>query len=615
MRAVSIPTCESARPGVVSRYHLAVSSRVALLDPHTINQIAAGEVVERPASVVKELVENGLDAGATRVEVQIKAAGRELISVLDDGHGMSPEDARMALQRHATSKIRGAKDLLQITSLGFRGEGLPAIASVSKLTLTTATEDGEAFRLVVEYGKIRSEEAAPGRRGTAVQVAGLFENLPARLKFLKSDATETAQIVETVSRYVLAFPHVAFRLIVDSQCAIQSPGTNEPAAALAAIWGSEVVSALAEVDSTVSGVRVTGFVGPPHVNRHARTHQVVFVNRRPVRSKTLTAAIDTAYRDLTPERRYPIVMLNLDIAPSEVDVNVSPTKSEVKFHRESAVFDAVRLTIKAALQEHGMMPTIGGALAPSGSSSSSLFVRGAALVSLPGETPPDLFRAADEAPTAPGATAFTPADGAGEGNRMPFRELLDDLRILGQVQHTFIVVSTRRGLALVDQHVAHERVLYEYLCGLKAGGPAEVQRLLSPETVQFDKRAAVALAEHLDLLREAGFDLEAFGSGAYLVRGVPAGLKGRAYEAVLNDIVDQILESDGKAKVESIRERVLTTAACRMAVKAGDRLELPEMERLIEDLARTENPYMCPHGRPITLTLSWEELMRRFKRL
>lgn len=582
------------------RYHWFVSSRVALLDPHTINQIAAGEVVERPASVVKELIENSLDAGATRIEVVIRAAGRELISVSDDGCGMTAEDARLALQRHATSKIRSAQDLHRITSLGFRGEALPAIASVSKLTLTTAAADGEAYRLVVAYGKPQSEGAVPARRGAVVQVEGLFENLPARLKFLKSDATEVTQIVEVVSRYVLAFPHVSFHLVVESQSTIQSPGTNDPAAALAAIWGGEVVRALAEVDSTVSGVRVTGFVGPPHMNRHARSHQLVFVNRRPVRSKTLMAAIDTAYRDLTPERRYPIVMLNLDIAPSEVDVNVSPTKSEVKFNREGVVFDAVRLTIKSALQEHGMMPTIAGALAPSGAAPSSLFSRGTAAVSLPNELPPpDLFQPVE--PVSP--------------DRMPFRELLDDLRILGQVQNTFIVVSTRRGLALVDQHVAHERVLYEYLCGLKAGGPAEVQRLLSPESVQFDKRVGAALEEHIDLLRETGFDLEPFGSGSYLLRGVPAGLKGRGYESLLNDIVDQIVESEGRAKVKSVRERVLTTASCRMAVKAGDRLELPEMERLIEDLARTENPYMCPHGRPITLTLSWEELMRRFKRL
>lgn len=574
---------------------------MALLDPHTINQIAAGEVVERPASVVKELVENSLDAGATRIEIAIRSAGQELIAVSDDGYGMEPEDARLALQRHATSKIRGAQDLLRITSLGFRGEALPAIASVSKLTLTTATQDGEAFRLVVAFGKVESETSVPARKGTVIQVEDLFENLPARLKFLKSDATETGQIVETVSRYVLAFPHVAFRLIVENQSVIQSPGTNDPTAALAAIWGGEIVRALAEVDSTVSGVRVTGFVGPPHMNRHARTHQIVFVNRRPVRSKTLTAAIDTAYRDLTPERRYPVVMLNLDIAPSEVDVNVSPTKSEVKFNREGAVFDAVRLTIKSALQQHGMMPTMASAFVPSGGeATSSLFSRGTAAVSLPSDLPPpDLFQPVEPTPS----------------GRMPFRELLDDLRILGQVQNTFIVISTRRGLALVDQHVAHERVLYEYLCGMKEGGPAEVQRLLSPETVQFDKRVATALSEHLDLLRASGFDLEPFGTGAYLVRGVPAGLKGRGYEPLLNDLVDQIVESDGKAKLESLRERVLTTASCRMAVKAGDRLELPEMERLIEDLARTENPYLCPHGRPITLTLSWEELMRRFKRL
>lgn len=574
--------------------------RVALLDPQTINQIAAGEVVERPASVVKELVENALDAGAQRIQIQLRGAGKELIAVADDGCGMTPEDARLALERHATSKIRSVEDLLQVTSLGFRGEALPSIASVSRMTLTTATEDGEGHQIRIEYGEVAREATVAARKGTEVRVERLFGNVPARLKFLKSEATEAARVVELVSRYIVAFPEVGFTLRLGNEIALQSSGAGDLREALAAIWGADLVSALAEVDTTVSEIRAAGFVGPPHVNRHARTHQMLFVNRRPIRSKALYAAIDAAYRDLTPDRRYAIAMLNLTVDPNEVDVNVSPTKTEVKFHREGAAFDAVRLAIKSALHHHGMMPSAARSLRVSAAEPSLLFRPssggGSTTVEL-AEVEPDLFRTASPEPS----------------QRMPFQELLEDLRVLGQVQNTFIVLSTRKGLALVDQHVAHERVLYEYLLGLKGGG-VEVQRLLSPETAEFDKRVATALHPHLNLLREAGFELEPFGATAFLVRGVPAALKGRDYRPALREIAEQLVESEGRAMPETVREKVLTTAACRMAVKAGDPLELPEMEKLIRDLATTENPYLCPHGRPIVLTLSWEELMRRFKR-
>ncbi|GIV02813.1 MAG: DNA mismatch repair protein MutL [Fimbriimonadales bacterium] len=574
--------------------------RVQLLDPQTINQIAAGEVVERPASVVKELIENALDAGARRIEITLRGAGKGWISVADDGCGMAAEDAKLALERHATSKIRSVDDLLQVTSLGFRGEALPSIASVSRMTLTTATEDGEGYRLQVEYGNVTAEEVVAARKGTEVRVERLFGNVPARLKFLKSDSTEAARVVELVSRYIVSFPEVGFTLRLGNEVALQSSGSGDLREALAAVWGTDLVSALAEVDMTVSDIRALGFVGPPHVNRHARTHQMLFVNRRPIRSKALYAAIDAAYRDLTPERRYAIVMLDLIVDPSEVDVNVSPTKTEVKFHREGAAFDTVRLAIKSALHHHGMMPSAANSLRVSAPEPSLLFrpaSGGTATAVELAEVEPDLFRSQAPEPS----------------QRMPFQELLEDLRVLGQVQNTFIVLSTRKGLALVDQHVAHERVLYEYLLGLK-GKKTEVQRLLSPETAEFDKRVATALHPHLDLLREAGFELESFGATSFLVRGVPAGLKSRDYRPVLREIAEQLVETEGKAMPETIREKVLTTAACRMAVKAGDPLELPEMEKLIQDLATTENPYLCPHGRPIVLTLSWEELMRRFKR-
>lgn len=607
--------------------------RVQLLDPHTINQIAAGEVVERPASVVKELVENALDAGARRIEVELEDSGRSLILVRDDGAGMSAEDAATALLRHATSKIRSAEDLAEVGTLGFRGEALPSIASVSVMRLRTAARDGEGVEIEVEGGKVRNPRAAALPKGTEIRVESLFFNTPARLKFLKSPATELGAAMEVVSKFALAYPDVAFTFRHNGHEAIRTSGDGDLHAALADVWGRDLARGLAEVDAQVGGIHVHGFISPPHLTRPTRTYQYLFVNGRPVRTRTLTAALDQAYREITPERRFPVLVLHLDLDPSKVDVNVSPTKSEVKFEREGAAFDALRIAIKSALLEHGMIPDAAGVAAanealqatevrtpwlpgPDGGLLSQW-----AQAPLGGEGPahPPLEAGSASGEALPPALAEAP-EGAGlpspslGSDRMPFAHLAEGLRVIGQAMNTFILAETRNGIVVVDQHVAHERVLYEYLCGLKGSHLLERQPLLVPETLNLDRRTAVLLREKLDELERIGFHLEPFGSDSYLVRAVPAALRGKSPLKMLRDLAEELVEQSVARRLLPTREQLWITASCKMAVKAGDPLSHAEMDKLIRDLAETENPYLCPHGRPITLTLSLDDLLRKFKR-
>lgn len=579
-----------------------MAPKVALLDPHTINQIAAGEVVERPASVIKELVENAIDAAATRIEITVEGAGRERIRVSDNGCGMSPEDVELALQRHATSKIRSAADLMKVVSLGFRGEAIPSIASVSKTTISSGQGEGGRTKIEVEYGSKLRKETIAGPKGTELLVEKLFQNTPARLKFLRSDATESATIIELVGKYAMAFPHIAFKLKLGDTLALQTPGSGDLLDVITHVWGADLARALAEVDAVINGVRVQGFVSPPHLNKPTRSHQFLFVNGRPVRSKTLYAALDAAYRSLTPERRYPVAVLSISIDPADLDVNVSPTKSEVKFQREGQVFDAIRMAIKSGLMEHGLMP----AAVPSFSAHR--------LQENSAEVEPFETAAVALAESESIGHLFRPPIQHDQRTRFPFLELLEDFVILGQALDTFIIATTKRGLVIIDQHVAHERVLYEYLCGIKSGTPVEQQPLLTPMPIEFDRGLAMRIAEHLEDLNAIGFFLEPFGPNGFLVRSIPGALSTKDFTRILRDIAEELAASAGNLKPSDAREKIWITAACRMAVKAGDPLNVPEMEKLVADLAETENPYLCPHGRPITITLSYDELMRRFKR-
>jgi DNA mismatch repair protein MutL len=652
------------------------------LDEQLVNRIAAGEVVERPAAALKELIENAIDAGAARIEIEAEMGGRRLIRVRDDGIGMTRTDALNALQRHATSKIASDADLTRIATLGFRGEALPSIASVSRMDiLTRAFEEDTGTHIVVEGGEVKTVEEVGAPIGTTVSVRDLFYNVPARLKFLKSVPTELGHIIETVTRYAFAYPDVSFRLVHERQELIFTPGNGDLLTAAASIWGRETVQGMVQVDYERDGIRVWGLIAPPHQTRPTRQHQYFFVNLRPVRNKTLTAALDEAYKTLTPEKRYPACILLVGIDPRQVDVNVHPAKIEVRFQREQGVFEAVVNAIRAALLQHGMIPSalppsesrgqgITPARPPDAGTIHQILMQRAGLapaeaVGTPappetlapaGETParPETLARADATPARPapvgtpahpemlahaGETPAHPEMPAGvdpfvsaahavaladetptlldteplQTTHLPFAHLLDDLQILGQVRNTYIVASTRQGLALIDQHVAHERVLYEQLCYKRGALPIPKQHLLTPETLQLSRRDALLLQEKLPELEAIGFELEPFGVDTYLIRAVPAALKGDPVQT-LRDIVDELVELSVSKRLPVAREQIWITASCKLAVKAGDPLSMPEMRKLIEDLARTENPYLCPHGRPITIILTWQEIERKFKR-
>lgn len=586
-----------------------------LLDAHTVNQIAAGEVVERPASALKELVENALDAGASVVEVDLEEAGRKLLRVADDGHGMDQATALAALQRHATSKITSADDLLTVGSFGFRGEALPSIASVSKLTLETGYEDGLRTEIRVDCGQISEPKPVAGPPGTTVTVQDLFLNVPARLKFLKTDATELSACVETVSRAALARPDVRFVLRHHNSLLLQTSGTGSLPDAVAEVWGRDAARALVPVDLYTGPVRIRGLVGPPHYTKPTRALQWFFVNGRPVRNKTLTAALDTAFRSLTPERRFAVAVLDLELDPAGLDVNVSPTKSEVKFHQERAVFDAVRRSVKEALLAHGMVPSVEDLAAANAALrevyQGSLGLPASPVVAPPGwigssTSPSPLAPYIDQTPGSP-----TPAQPA-PGHR--YADFLDGLRVLGQVDDTLILAENRTSLLIVDQHVAHERILYEMLRDTRGSGMVESQPLLVPETLHLDKRAASAVEGCLDDLKAIGFDLEPFGEGSFLVRAVPALSRRRPPLEFLRDFIDELSDGVPTGPLVPVRDEVYIMCSCKMAIKAGDPLGFAEMQKLLEDLGETENPYLCPHGRPITVVLPKSDLLRKFKR-
>lgn len=599
-------------------------AEVRMLDPRTVDQIAAGEVVERPAAVLKELVENALDARARRISIELAGSGRALIRVVDDGIGMSPGDAAASLQRHATSKIATAEDLILVATLGFRGEAIPSIASVSRFTMRTAAEDGVRTVLHVEGGRADPPTFESGPRGTDITVEDLFHNVPARLKFLKSDTTELGAAIDYVSRYALAYPHVAWDLSHEGRTILRTGGEGDLHAALVEVWGRDLARGMVPFDTEIGRLRLSGYVSPPHLTKPTRAFQYLYVNGRPVRTRTLVAAVDQAFRDLTPEKRHPLLVLMIGLPPELVDVNVSPTKSEVRFQREGEVFDAIRLALRGTLVEHGMMPEAERVAAV------NAVLRGA----YTGPTVEDfrLRPAPEDATRLPMTSVYDvetvprlpdqpPVEWAAphpEGGldlaRTPFAYLLDGLRVIGQAMNTFIVAETRHGVVIIDQHVAHERVLYEHLCGVRGRSAIERQPLLVPQTMELDGRSAALLGGRLEELREVGFDLEPFGERTFVVRGVPAALRSKDPVKALRDMVDELVELSVTRRIVPTREQIWITTSCKMAVKAGDPLSKPEMEKLLQDLALTENPYLCPHGRPITVTLDRDALLRLFKR-
>lgn len=594
----------------------AVSHSIAVLAPELASQIAAGEVVERPASVVKELVENSLDAGARRIEIVLEDGGRDLIQVSDDGEGMTPENAAMAIQRHATSKIHAADDLFRLYTYGFRGEALPSIASVSEFELVTRPRDSsEGFRLVVQGGVLQRQEPAGAHPGTTIRVARLFENVPARKKFLKSTQTELGRSMDFVQRLAMARPDVSFTLRHASQENFSHPG-GDHITALVSVFGRHVARELIPVEAEGT-IRLKAFLAPPTRTRPNRTQQFFFVNGRPISSRSISHAVDEAYSGVLPHGRFPVVVLLLEVPPDLVDVNVHPRKAEVKFLREHEVHSMVFHSLRDALVNKGLVPRI--TPGPAGQQPEPVAPPSFSFEPVPSSVEfSHPFSTADLA--AHPQPASPPAGTEPEASSPPVDSRhfadrpidLSRLRILGQIANTYIVLETPEGMAIIDQHVAHERVLYERFRRRASENP--VQLLAVPLTLEVTRREALIVAERQKEFAELGFAIEPFGPDTVLLRGVPAGLRQSRLEESLRDMLHDVVELTVEKKMLAPREAVVTSAACKAAVKAGDRMSPEDMRGLIEQLLQCENPYVCPHGRPIMVKLDRMSLEKIFQR-
>jgi len=661
--------------------------RIRILPDQVANKIAAGEVVERPASVVKELLENSLDAGAMEVRVEVESGGRRLIRIVDDGCGMLRDDALLAFERHATSKLRDVKDLLSIATLGFRGEALPSIASVSRLLLETRSEDeATGTRIEIAGGKmLRCEETAVGR-GTSITVRDLFYNVPARRKFLRTEPTELAHIASLVTHYSLAHPNKTFVLTSGASELLNVTPVASLEERVYQVFGGDVLDELVEIgvrekelllaaappgepeDAPLRVFRLTGFFSRPQVQKANRNSVYIFVNGRLIRDRLLMHALSAAYHNLMPPAAYPFALLFLECDAEEVDVNVHPSKTEVRFRHGSFVHDFVRDTIRERLMESRPAPafaatpriaTSPGSVQPAARLPYSEFSQ-----MLENEAPAGASLAPEEPAAAPAleqpsAEAESPLPGfalrpaAGPAPRLDFTappleiapgtapsgklhrtldshgefppeaipppetslSVLSELRPLGQIHNSFIIAAGRDGLWIIDQHVAHERILFEQVMKQRAAGRVEMQRLLMPLIVQLTPDQQIDYARIADELHASGFETEPFGNRTIAVKAAPAAVGASDLERILFEILE-IAEGEMRgASLDDLRRNICASIACRAAIKVNTPLDAGKMEWLLRALAATDCPMSCPHGRPIALHYSTREILKAFHRI
>jgi DNA mismatch repair protein MutL len=622
---------------------------IQILSQQVANQIAAGEVVERPASVVKELIENSLDAGATDIRVEVRDGGRRLIRVQDNGCGIPAVEARLAFERHATSKLVSLDDLDRITTLGFRGEALASIAAVAHVALLTRSAGEEVGTLLrIHEGREAALEPKGTPSGTVVTVEHLFANLPARLKFLKQPTTEAGHIQQIVTRYALAFPERRFNLLSDGRLILQTSGSGKVYDVLVKVYGldmarqmlpieaSDQPSALADQPIAIShivprlsrdlpsAIGVSGYVSIPALHRSNRSYITLFVNRRWFQDTTIAYSVIQAYHTLLPVGRYPVALIFIEMDPADVDVNVHPTKAEVRFQADRAVFGTVQQAVRKTLVAHAPVSAIEMPVATSTPSASGVqwslggidgwAARRDALLGAGREhTEPDA--GAQAAPGLLSGAGFAPTpDRPGTGqNPQAAAAPLPLLRVIGQINASYIVAEGPDGMYLIDQHAAHERVLYERMLAQHAEARLPVQSLLEPLLLDLSPEQAAVVAEEIDLLNELGVSIEPFGGVSYLVRSVPAVLSGDDPQSALTDIVDGLMQNTDA--VGAGREAALITGICkRAAVKAGQVMSTPEMQELVRRLETCRSPRTCPHGRPTMIYLSASELGRQFGR-
>ena len=650
--------------------------RIHLLSEHVANKIAAGEVVERPASAVKELVENSLDAGSTRLKIQVEGGGKKLIQVSDNGCGMVRDDALLAFERHATSKIRDAEDLLNIHTLGFRGEALPSIASVSRLVLETRSPEEQGGTLLeIAGGKILRVEEAGLPQGTSVAVRDLFFNAPARRKFLKAETTELSHIASLVTHYALAHPDKHFELHSATHAMLVAAPVGSYSERVYQVFGPETLERLIPVAANMKlervgipepppwrrdenyaprvpgDIRVHGFVSKPEVQKLNRNSIFIFVNGRLVRDRLIQHALTEAYRNILPPAVFPVVLLFIELPSEEVDANVHPSKVEVRFRQQTLVHDFVRDSARAALmkarpvpqftREITAQPTAAPALTPSawlGRSLGQPGVRDEFILEAPvlpavnkrlqftGEPIAVEVNPAVSGfgPVAAPALARVPghADGCGnvladEPQAVPNGLVLASLKPLGQVRDSFIVAVNPDGLWIIDQHVAHERILFEKILKERAQnqGLPQGQRLLMPLILELTAAQQAVFAEIFEELGRNGFEAELFGGRTLAVKTAPAGIESAQVGHMLPELLDRFQQEEQTLNLETIRTRIAATIACHAAIKVNMALEQNKMEWLVRELAKTDCPMSCPHGRPVVLRYSVNEIQRAFKRI
>jgi DNA mismatch repair protein MutL len=675
--------------------------RIRVLSDQVANQIAAGEVVDRPASVVKELLENSIDAGATRIRVEVEAGGRRLIHVTDDGHGMNRDDALLAFERHATSKLRTADDLLSIATLGFRGEALPSIASVARVTLETATgEDASGTRIEIAGGKILHVDDAALPRGTSIAVSDLFFNTPARRKFLRAESTELAHVTALVTHYALVHPEMHFELLSASHTLVSAPPVTRAAERIYQIFGKDTLEQLlpvaAEMPLSHAGLpapppwkvdpdapvrdpghlHISGFYSKPELQKLNRNSIYIFVNKRLIRDRLLLHAITEAYRNIIPPTSFPVVLLFLEMPPEEVDVNVHPAKTEVRFRQQSLIHDFVRDSLRTALVRARPAAGFLAALDSAPNASPSLMPPPASpLPGLPESepirpedaelssassaedlqlTPPSLPPSAVRLPFAPsepgqfdaarwgqavsaifqpaspldgctpppGGSALDPAAATAQVEAEQAATTLNhlaSLRPLAQLRDSFILASGEDGLWIIDQHVAHERVLFEKILGNRQVEVMQKQRLLMPLLVELKPWQMVVFARIAEELERNGFEVEPFGPQTLAVKAAPVGLEGTELEKMLAEVIEQSASDPDQPQqnenLTTIRTRIAASLACHSAIKVNTPLDPARMEWLLAELAKTSHPTSCPHGRPIALLYSWKEILRAFHRI
>lgn len=587
--------------------------KIEVLSGDVISRIAAGEVVERPAAVVKELIDNSLDAGSRRIAVEVTDGGRGLIRVTDDGEGMSRADAPLAFQRHATSKLRSERDLWAITTMGFRGEALPSIAAVSKIRLTTACRtEPVGTRLELAAGAIKKMEETAAAPGTQIEVTDLFFNTPARRKFLKAAATEFSHISQAVQLAALAWPSVQFELRHNGEEVLNYPGVSSEKDRLLQIYGRRLLEQFVEVRAERPGLRLSGFIADPSQARAGRSPQDLFVNRRGIKNATVSHAMYDGYGSFLAKGCHPRYVLFLEVDPQRVDVNVHPTKREVRFADQDLVHQAVRSAVRESLgagpasgqaAEQAKSPLGGAYVSPEGSRGRADDLSTGSRSEESGLL--DLER---------GENAQSRPQAVGESLPRYLLEGGGTVAPLGQIGRTFLVAQVGSELQVIDQHTAHERVLFERLWRAWMGRAVASQPLLISEPVDLPPHRALLLKRHLDDLEQLGLALEPFGSSSFVVRAVPALLGQFDYAALIEELADDLSEWTSASSLEEQVRPVLASLACHGAVRAGRAMELPEIKRLIEDWIAEGLPMTCPHGRRVALRLPEDELAKIFGR-